>query len=78
MKDQNEQASYSVTDKIESHVLELEGRVHLMKSSLFIKEDFLSIAEENNLFLEIEPTLKKRRYEFDHWDNVKKDYIYFF
>ncbi len=49
--------------------------LHLMKSSLFVKENFLSIAEENNLFLEIEPILKKRRYEFDHWDNVKKDYF---
>ena len=46
--------------------------LELMKSSLLIKENFLSESEENNLLLEIEPTMKKRRYEFDHWDNVMK------
>ena len=44
--------------------------LQLMKTSLLIKENFLSEYEENNLLIEIEPVMKKRRYEFDHWDNV--------
>ena len=42
----------------------------LAESSLTVKEDFLSESEENSLLLEIEPIMKKKRYEFDHWDNV--------
>ena len=44
--------------------------LQLMKTSLLIKENFLSEYEESNLLIEIEPVMKKRRYEFDHWDNV--------
>ena len=43
----------------------------MMKSSMTIKENFLSESEEKSLFNEIEPFMKKKRYEFDHWDNVK-------
>ena len=32
--------------------------------------DFISEREENSLLLELEPVLRRMRYEFDHWDNV--------
>lgn len=32
--------------------------------------DFVSEQEEASLLAELEPVLKKMRYEFDHWDNV--------
>lgn len=32
--------------------------------------DFVSEAEEAALLAELEPVLKRMRYEFDHWDNV--------
>lgn len=32
--------------------------------------DFLSSEEETSIFEEIEPYLKRMRYEFDHWDDV--------
>ena len=42
----------------------------LMEECMLIKENFLSEQEEQSLFAEIEPYMKKLRYEFDHWDNV--------
>ena len=33
--------------------------------------DFLTADEENQILEEIEPYLKRLRYEFDHWDDVK-------
>ncbi len=39
-------------------------------NSMLVCEDFLSAAEENSLFDEIEPYIKRLRYEFDHWDDV--------
>lgn len=35
-----------------------------------IKSNFISDTEELNLLDEIEPAMKRMRYEFDHWDNV--------
>ncbi|CAH0696506.1 unnamed protein product [Spodoptera exigua] len=32
--------------------------------------DFISEKEENALLLELEPVLRRMRYEFDHWDNA--------
>ena len=36
-------------------------------------DDFISEEEEMSLFEEVEPYLKKMRYEFDHWDDVSFD-----
>ncbi|VVC88282.1 unnamed protein product [Leptidea sinapis] len=36
--------------------------------------DFISEAEENSLLAEVEPQLKRMRYEFDHWDNAIQGY----
>ncbi|XP_077295487.1 alpha-ketoglutarate-dependent dioxygenase alkB homolog 7, mitochondrial [Arctopsyche grandis] len=35
-----------------------------------IVPNFISEAEENALFAEIEPYMKRMRYEFDHWDDA--------
>lgn len=37
---------------------------------LMIINDFITKEEETSLVQEIEPYIKKLRYEFDHWDNV--------
>lgn len=35
-----------------------------------IYPDFINKDEEESLFQEVEPYMKKLRYEFDHWDDV--------
>lgn len=37
--------------------------------------DFVTEQEEASLLAELEPVLKKMRYEFDHWDNVSNTTI---
>jgi hypothetical protein len=39
-------------------------------SSMIIHNDFLSVEEEQSVFAEVQPYMKKLRYEFDHWDDV--------
>lgn len=39
-------------------------------NSMTVHNDFISEAEEASLLNEIEPYMKRLRYEFDHWDNV--------
>ncbi len=41
-----------------------------LKKSMIVKEDFLSQDEEKSLLDEIEPYMKKLRYEYDHWDDA--------
>lgn len=36
--------------------------------------NFVSEAEENQLLAELEPYLKRMRYEYDHWDNAIEGY----
>ena len=38
--------------------------------AIIIKEDFIDEKEENLILSEIEPYMKRLRYEFDHWDDV--------
>lgn len=40
-------------------------------SSMIIHSDFLSVEEEQSVFAEVQPYMKKLRYEFDHWDDVR-------
>lgn len=35
-----------------------------------VHNDFLSEAEEQSILDEVDPYMKKLRYEFDHWDDV--------
>ncbi|KAJ8283255.1 hypothetical protein COCON_G00021050 [Conger conger] len=39
-----------------------------------VREDFISEDEERALLTELEPGLKKKRYEFDHWDDAIHGY----
>lgn len=39
-------------------------------NDMTVKENFLSEEDEQSLFTELEPYLKRLRYEFDHWDDV--------
>lgn len=51
-----------------------EWPVHEKESFLkdmIVIEDFLSVDEEAKLFEEVEPYMKRLRYEFDHWDDVR-------
>jgi alkylated DNA repair protein alkB family protein 7 len=41
---------------------------------MIIKENFLSVDEEQSLLEEVEPYMKKLRYEFDHWDDAIHGY----
>ena len=42
----------------------------LFLTSIHLYENFISEDEEKQLLGEIEPYMKRLRYEFDHWDNV--------
>ncbi len=42
----------------------------LMKNYMIIKPDFINEQEEKDIMDEIEPYMKRLRYEYDHWDNV--------
>lgn len=46
----------------------------IFKRDLILKEDFISPNEEQTLLNEIEPYMKKLRYEFDHWDDVHSNF----
>lgn len=42
----------------------------LFLNDMTIVDNFISSSEEDQLFNEIEPYLKRMKYEFDHWDGV--------
>lgn len=42
----------------------------VMTNDMLVYKDFISEEEEQSLFAEIEPYIKRLRYEIDHWDNV--------
>ena len=46
------------------------GVLETMEKFMIVKEDFLSESDETNLLNEVQPYMKRLRYEFDHWDNV--------
>ena len=37
---------------------------------MVVYNDFITSEEEESLFNEVEPYLKRMRYQYDHWDNV--------
>jgi len=39
-------------------------------SSMVVFDDFVSKEEEESIFAEVQPYMKRLRYEFDHWDDV--------
>lgn len=48
-----------------------EEKCTILKNML-IFDSYLSPDEEKSLLGEIEPYMKRLRYEFDHWDNVSR------
>ena len=42
-----------------------------LRDAAVVRPGFLSAAEEETLSREVEPELRRRRYEFDHWDAVR-------
>lgn len=44
--------------------------VERLGSQVQVRTAFISEEEEQALLLELEPGLRKKRYEFDHWDDV--------
>ena len=42
----------------------------ILAKDMLVLPDFLSESEEESLLAEVEPYMKRLRYEFDHWDNV--------
>ncbi|CAI9739727.1 alpha-ketoglutarate-dependent dioxygenase alkB homolog 7, mitochondrial-like [Octopus vulgaris] len=46
----------------------------LLQDNVEIHEDFLSLEEHESLLAEIEPYLKRLRYEYDHWDDAIHGY----
>ncbi|EDO38222.1 predicted protein, partial [Nematostella vectensis] len=46
----------------------------LVSGNLEVCEDFISAEEENLLLKEIEPYLKRQKYQYDHWDGAIHGY----
>lgn len=42
-----------------------------LRDAAVVRPGFLSAAEEETLSRELEPELRRRRYEYDHWDAVR-------
>ena len=49
---------------------ELEKVQNLVSGNLEIRENFVSEEEEGLLLKEVEPYLKRQKYQYDHWDDV--------
>ena len=71
---------FAVTEKCTPSYIKLsetfsneeEATKQKLIDSIVIYKDFISADEENSIFQEIEPYLKRMHYEFDHWDDVIK------
>lgn len=51
-----------------------EATESILAKDMLVYPDFLSEAEEKSLLDEVEPYMKRLRYEFDHWDNAIHGY----
>ncbi|KAI0978908.1 hypothetical protein GJ496_005086 [Pomphorhynchus laevis] len=40
------------------------------KRGIYFVKDFITEEESSNLIKEINPLMRRRRYEYDHWDNA--------
>ncbi|XP_028843685.1 alpha-ketoglutarate-dependent dioxygenase alkB homolog 7, mitochondrial-like [Denticeps clupeoides] len=50
------------------------GVLESLRGSVEVRAGFISEEEELDLLKELEPGLKKKRYEFDHWDDAIHGY----
>lgn len=46
--------------------------VQRLGSQVQVRTSFITEEDEEALLRELEPGLKKKRYEFDHWDDVSQ------
>lgn len=44
---------------------------HSFLNDMIVVEDFLTVDEEELIIKEVDPYMKRLRYEFDHWDDVR-------
>lgn len=51
-----------------------EGLVQRLAGHVQLRTDFLTEEEEGALIRELEPVLRRKRYEFDHWDEAIHGY----
>ncbi|XP_013787528.1 alpha-ketoglutarate-dependent dioxygenase alkB homolog 7, mitochondrial-like [Limulus polyphemus] len=65
----------NITDTDNKLPCYLEGVfTEIVANSMVVYEDFLNEEEEKNIIDEIEPYMKKLRYEYDHWDDAIHGY----
>ena len=71
------------SEKTDSKVLDIQHDVSsiycadkptkdIILQDMLIYNDFITEEEEESLFNEVEPYLKRMRYEYNHWDNVSE------
>lgn len=69
---ESRQSNVSGKSLVECEDSELKS---ILEKDLILIEDFISPEEETSLLNEIEPYMKKLRYEYDHWDDVNKTFL---
>ncbi|XP_063431023.1 alpha-ketoglutarate-dependent dioxygenase alkB homolog 7, mitochondrial-like [Mytilus trossulus] len=57
----------SLTTYYDTKDISLEKEI---RTNMLVQEDFLSEDEEMSLFNEVDPYMRRLRYEYDHWDNA--------
>ena len=73
----------TVSENTDSKVLDIQHDVNsiscddkptkdIILQDMLIYNDFITEEEEKSLFNEVEPYLKRMRYEYNHWDNVSE------
>jgi hypothetical protein len=65
-----DQADITIPDYLYFHKNFDVSLKHVLVNDMTVIENFISPDEENSILKEIEPYLKRLRYEFDHWDDV--------
>lgn len=45
-----------------------------VRANVRVLQNFISEEEEESFLKELEPGLKRKRYEFDHWDDVRNHF----
>ncbi|XP_052090480.1 alpha-ketoglutarate-dependent dioxygenase alkB homolog 7, mitochondrial-like [Mytilus californianus] len=63
----NKTIARSITTYYDTKDISLEKEI---RTNMLVEEDFLSEHEEMSLFNEVDPYMRRLRYEYDHWDNA--------
>ena len=73
----------TVSENTDSQVIDIQHDVNciscddkptkdILLQDMLIYNDFITEEEEESLFNEVEPYMKRLRYEYNHWDNVSE------